>query len=129
MTTANGVKPKGKRKTKPKADATEDRPPLFERLMKGFDDLTRHFAGEDVGVTVDVRISPALVGETVAGLKKAREDAGLTIAQVAARSGIRVETLSRLEHGRVPNPTVLTLAKYAFAVGRSLTLGSKPRGG
>ena len=50
-------------------------------------------------------------------LKEARETAGLTLADVAARSGIAVESLSRLEAGALTNPTWKTLGAYAAAVG------------
>ena len=58
----------------------------------------------------------------VAELKKAREAAGLTLAQVAEKTGIAEETLCRLETGRVTNPTWKTLGLYAAAVGRKLRL-------
>lgn len=56
-------------------------------------------------------------------LKIAREAAGLTLSQVAAKTGLAAETLSRLETGAVTNPTWKTLADYAVAVGCELTLG------
>jgi DNA-binding XRE family transcriptional regulator len=55
-------------------------------------------------------------------LKKARQATGLTLAAVAKHSGIDQATLSRLENGRQPNPTVDTLWRYAHAVGRHLVL-------
>src|SRR5262245_60728164 len=51
-------------------------------------------------------------------LKAAREAAGLTLADVSARSGLAVESLSRLETGAQTNPTWKTLGAYAAAVGR-----------
>jgi ribosome-binding protein aMBF1 (putative translation factor) len=51
-------------------------------------------------------------------LKEAREAAGLTLAELSARSGIAVESLSRLETGALTNPTWKTLGLYATAVGR-----------
>jgi DNA-binding XRE family transcriptional regulator len=51
-------------------------------------------------------------------LKEAREAAGLTLADVSARSGMAVESLSRLETGAQTNPTWKTLGTYAAAVGR-----------
>ena len=50
-------------------------------------------------------------------LKDARETAGLTLADVAARSGLAMESLSRLETGAQTNPTWKTLGAYAIAVG------------
>jgi DNA-binding XRE family transcriptional regulator len=55
-------------------------------------------------------------------LKKVREAAGLTLAAVSKRTGMDQATLSRLENGRQPNPTVDTLWRYARAVGRQLVL-------
>ncbi|HYV36761.1 MAG TPA: helix-turn-helix transcriptional regulator [Gemmataceae bacterium] len=51
-------------------------------------------------------------------LKQAREAAGLTLAEVAEKSGLAVESLSRLETGALTNPTWKTLGMYAVAVGR-----------
>ena len=55
-------------------------------------------------------------------LKKMRLAAGLTLAVVSKRTGIDPATLSRLENGRQPNPTIDTLWRYASAVGRRLVL-------
>jgi DNA-binding XRE family transcriptional regulator len=55
-------------------------------------------------------------------LKAAREAAGLTLADVAARSGLAVESLSRLETGAQTNPTWKTLGTYAKALGLPLQL-------
>jgi hypothetical protein len=49
-------------------------------------------------------------------LKAAREAAGLTLADVSARSGLAVESLSRLETGAQTNPTWKTLGVYAKAL-------------
>ena len=48
--------------------------------------------------------------------------AGLTLAVVSKRTGIDQATLSRLENGRQPNPTIDSLWRYARAIGRSLVL-------
>ncbi len=53
-------------------------------------------------------------------LKKAREAAGLSLADVAERSGIDKAALSRLENGVHDNPTVDTLMRYAAALGKKL---------
>ena len=57
----------------------------------------------------------------LAELKRIREAAGLSLADVAERSGIDKAALSRLENGVHDNPTVETLARYATAVGKRLT--------
>ena len=51
-------------------------------------------------------------------LKEAREAAGLTLADLSARTGMAVESLSRLETGAQTNPTWKTLGAYAKALGR-----------
>ena len=51
-------------------------------------------------------------------LKAAREATGLTLADVSNRTGLAVESLSRLETGALTNPTWKTLGLYAKAVGR-----------
>lgn len=54
--------------------------------------------------------------------KRAREAAGLTLAEVSRRCGIDQPALSRLENGHNKNPTLHTLWRYAAAVGRRLVL-------
>ncbi len=58
----------------------------------------------------------------VAEIKRVREAAGLTLAEVSRRCGIDQPALSRLENGHNPNPTLDTLWRYAAAVGRRLVL-------
>jgi DNA-binding XRE family transcriptional regulator len=58
-------------------------------------------------------------------LKEAREAAGLTLADVSARSGLAIESLSRLETGAQTNPTWKTLGAYATAVGRRPNLAAE----
>ncbi len=55
--------------------------------------------------------------EYIRQLKEAREVAGLTLADVSARTGMAVEYLSRLETGAQTNPTWKTLGAYAKALG------------
>ena len=55
-------------------------------------------------------------------IKRAREAAELTLAEVSRRCGIDQPALSRLENGRNRNPTLDTLWRYAAAVGRRLVL-------
>ena len=55
-------------------------------------------------------------------IKRVREAAGMTLAEVAQRCGIDQPALSRLENGHNKNPTLDTLWRYAAAVGRRLVL-------
>lgn len=58
----------------------------------------------------------------VARLKGERQRLGLTLSDVSDRSGLDIGLLSRLEDGKVVNPTLTTLWRYANALGRSVTL-------
>ncbi|HEV3082079.1 MAG TPA: helix-turn-helix transcriptional regulator [Gemmataceae bacterium] len=51
-------------------------------------------------------------------LKRERERCGLSISDVAARSGLDRAVVSRLENGKQDNPTLATLMRYAAAVGK-----------
>ena len=67
-----------------------------------------------LGVYVELR-------QALIALKKAREAAGLSLADVAERSGIDKAALSRLENSVQDNPTIQTLVRYAAALGKKLT--------
>jgi transcriptional regulator with XRE-family HTH domain len=58
-----------------------------------------------------------------------REAQGLTLKQVSERCGIDVATLSKLENGKQPNPTLFTMLLYVGAVGQRLRfeVGPRPR--
>jgi DNA-binding XRE family transcriptional regulator len=53
------------------------------------------------------------------GLRRDRLKAGLKQSEVAAKAGIRVETLSRLESGK-GNPTVATIKAICRALGQKV---------
>jgi DNA-binding XRE family transcriptional regulator len=74
------------------------------------------------GANFDVHGEYRQLRPLVDGLKRTREAAGLTLAQVARRCGIDQPALSRLENGHNKNPTLDTLWRYAAAVGRRLLL-------
>jgi len=58
--------------------------------------------------------------EVLAALRLERERQGLTLADVSARTKIDQTTISKLENGRLPNPTYSTLRTYAHALGLRL---------
>ena len=62
----------------------------------------------------------------VSRFKAAREAQGLTLAEVAERMGIDAPALSRLETGKVLNPTLATLHKWAEALGQRLDVDLSP---
>jgi transcriptional regulator with XRE-family HTH domain len=53
----------------------------------------------------------------MASLRVLRERAGLTQTELADRTGLKQETISALECGKVPNPRKLTLDKLARGLG------------
>src|SRR5438105_7246002 len=58
------------------------------------------------------------VQRALQALKREREESGLSIGDVAERSGLDRAVLSRLENGKQDNPTVATLMRYAAALGK-----------
>jgi DNA-binding Xre family transcriptional regulator len=64
----------------------------------------------------------------LARLKALRESRALTLAEVAERMGIDSPALSRLETGKMLNPTLGTLHKWAAALDHHLTIELTSRG-
>jgi len=58
------------------------------------------------------------VQKALQALKQERVRCGLSIGDVAARSGLDRAVISRLENGKQDNPTIATLMRYAAAVGK-----------
>ena len=86
----------------------------FQREKPSLDDLVS--SGEyneplPLGAYLSIR-------QAVFALKNAREAMGLSLADVAERTGIDKAALSRLETAQNMNPTVSTLCRYAHALGK-----------
>ena len=62
----------------------------------------------------------AAILSLAAKFKALREQQGLTLAESAERMGIDAPALSRLETGKMLNPTLATLHKWAEALGQKL---------
>jgi DNA-binding Xre family transcriptional regulator len=56
----------------------------------------------------------------LAELRRERERQGLSLTDLSERTGIDRATISKLETGKVPNPTLETLTRYARALGKRL---------
>jgi transcriptional regulator with XRE-family HTH domain len=69
------------------------------------------------------------VRRVMAELKAKRERQGLTLAQLAKRSGIDKGAISKLETGRQVNPTVDTLNRIAAGLGIRIELTLQAEGG
>jgi DNA-binding XRE family transcriptional regulator len=95
-----------------------------ERAIREAIEHERREKGEIATTGVPTEPEDAIAtAQFVGGLRRQREQAGLSLSEVARRSGIDKATLSRLENGFYPNPTVNTLARYARAIGKRLVLG------
>jgi predicted transcriptional regulator len=93
------------------ADRTRERA-LRERLQRerpSLDDLVRQGECEpDAVMTMGMYFD---VQQAIQALKRDRERQGLSIRDVAERSGIDRAVVSRLENGKQDNPTVTTLMR------------------
>src|SRR5262249_25596562 len=88
----------------------------LQREKPSLDDLVR--AGEcdpDAVMTMGMNFD---VQRALQALKRERQQCGLSIGDVAERSGLDRAVVSRLENGKQDNPTVATLMRYAAAVGK-----------
>jgi hypothetical protein len=63
----------------------------------------------------------------IASARKAREDRGLSISDVACRMGVDHAAVSRLESGKQANPTVNTVMRYIEAIGLRVIWGLSDR--
>jgi DNA-binding phage protein len=61
-----------------------------------------------------------LARDLVAKLRHHRLELGLSLAEIAARTGIAKSNLSRLEHNERTSPTLETLHRYASALGMKM---------
>lgn len=64
--------------------------------------------------------------EAIATLKAERIRLGLSLEDVSVRCGMDKAALSRLETGKVLNPTLGTIWKYAAALGMRIHLTAEP---
>ena len=71
-------------------------------------------------VASKLKMERKVISDLVARLRVARETAGVSLNELESRTGIQKSSLSRLENSIAPNPTVLTLHRYAAAIGFSL---------
>jgi DNA-binding XRE family transcriptional regulator len=62
------------------------------------------------------------IGELGSVLRAAREEAGLSLSDMAERTGMSKPALSNLETGGRENPTLSTIGRYAAALGKRIRL-------
>ena len=94
----------------------------FSRERPGLEDLIA--SGEFEGPYRQGNIMALL--SAVAELKRQRDERGLSLTDVSQRSGLDRGLLSRLENGKILNPTMATLWRYADAIGSQVSLAVEP---
>ena len=67
------------------------------------------------------RLVDADLAAALAALRAERERQGLSLTDIQERTRIDRGTISKLERGEIPNPTVGTLRTYAAALGKRLS--------
>lgn len=60
------------------------------------------------------------IGQLFRRLREERESQGLSLADMAERTGMDRAAISRLENGHQSNPTVDTIIRYADALGKTI---------
>lgn len=60
--------------------------------------------------------------KTFAALKALREQQGLSITDLAERTGMDRARISRLETGPIDSPTIATISRYAHALGKRVVV-------
>src|SRR4029077_3843611 len=91
-----------------RAKLQKERPSLQDLIRNGECDPD---AVMTMGMYFDVQ-------RALQALKRERVRCGLSIGDVAERSGLDRAVVSRLENGKQDNPTVATLMRYAAAIGK-----------
>jgi hypothetical protein len=94
----------------------------FSHERPGLEDLIA--SGEHEGPYRQGNIMALLTA--VAELKRHRDERGLSLTDVSERSGLDRALLSRLENGKILNPTMATLWRYADAIGAQVSLAVEP---
>src|SRR5262245_61925843 len=87
----------------------KDRPNIDELVARG------ELSGQSMplGAYVNLRL-------LVRSLRQMREQAEVSLADLSARSGVDKAMLSRLENGHVPNPGIMTIARYVSALDKDI---------
>jgi DNA-binding XRE family transcriptional regulator len=84
--------------------------------------LSERAAREAIANEFPPAVADEDVRATLAKLRQEREQQGLSLTDMAQRTGIDRATISKLENGRQPNPTLATLKRYAKALGKRIEI-------
>jgi hypothetical protein len=97
-----------------------DRPPTKAEAER-YRALRRQAEAEKPLILQQANASAA-IRDLLAELRTAREQRGLSLADVREKTGMDRSGISKLESGARDNPTLATLIRYADAVGKSLVV-------
>ncbi len=98
-------------------------PEYREQEQSDRDALDREYrATGTIASTPTTEVGVEALQGFIRSLRQERESAGLSLDEVASRSGIDKAQLSRLENGKVHDPRPSTLSRYARAIGKRLAL-------
>jgi ribosome-binding protein aMBF1 (putative translation factor) len=111
-------------------------PSMTDEERKQFESaLAEEAAAKEDNIAAAKMIAPKVVeacAEAVAiiqQLREAREAVGISLSELAARTGILKSALSRLENSKAPNPTLAYLQRYASAIDSRIVIALEPRTG
>jgi DNA-binding XRE family transcriptional regulator len=111
-----------KRKAKQiRREFTPEEKQRWEAAVAGADAERDEIVRQGKAVLAARRVARDMLGQ----LKKERERRGLSLADMMRLTGMSRESISRLENDPKPNPTVLTFARYAAALGLELQFSTR----
>jgi Helix-turn-helix domain len=91
----------------------------------GLDELVRRGAIDRDGITTMGAMGALL--KATAQARKTRDAKGLSLTDLARRSGLPLPALSRLESGKNPRPSFETFACYAAGVGLEVVVAVRKK--
>ena len=106
---ANQKTPEERMREKAIRDRIQETKPSLDALIESGD------CDQDAVMTMGMYFD---IQRAIQGLKQDRKRSGISIGEVAERSGLDRAVVSRLENGKQDNPTVSTLMRYAAAIGK-----------
>lgn len=101
--------PEARERHKKIRETFQDRPSIEELIVQG------ELSGQPLplGSYLNLRL-------LVRSLRQLREEAQLSLAELAQRSGMDKAMLSRLENGHVANPGIETIVRYVSALDKDI---------
>jgi len=99
-------------------------PAQAKRIKAAIEDEKQHREATIVQAR-QMRDASRLARKVIGQLRTAREQKGLSLADLKEATGMSREAISRLENDEGPNPTIATLVRLASAVGVNLDMSIK----